>query len=123
MIRSPPGPRWMERMKHVLLRLSIERGRDTMRDAHEMSGRAVIVTGGGRGIGRAIAVRFLEAGADVVICCRHAPAELPHSGGEGAALVLADARDVAQIARFVAFTRERLGRLDVLVNNAGGSPE
>ncbi len=94
-----------------------------MDDAHEMSGRAVIVTGGGRGIGRAIAVRFLEAGADVVICCRHAPAELPRGGGKEAAIVLADVRDVEQIDRVVAFTRERLGRLDVLVNNAGGSPE
>jgi NAD(P)-dependent dehydrogenase (short-subunit alcohol dehydrogenase family) len=94
-----------------------------MRGALEMSGQAVIVTGGCRGIGRAIAVRFLEAGADVVICCRHAPAELPRGGGKEAAIVLADVRDVEDVDRVVAFTRDRFGRIDVLVNNAGGSPE
>jgi NAD(P)-dependent dehydrogenase (short-subunit alcohol dehydrogenase family) len=91
-------------------------------DPLDLSGKAVIVTGGCRGVGRGIATRFLEAGADVVICCRHEPDEAPAANGRTAAFVEADVRDADQIERVVAFTTERLGRLDVLVNNAGGSP-
>jgi NAD(P)-dependent dehydrogenase (short-subunit alcohol dehydrogenase family) len=93
-----------------------------MPDPLDMSGKVVIVTGGCRGIGRGITLRFLEAGADVVICCRHEPDELPSAAGRGAAFVEADVRDAEQIERVIAFTTERHGRLDVLVNNAGGSP-
>jgi NAD(P)-dependent dehydrogenase (short-subunit alcohol dehydrogenase family) len=89
-----------------------------------MSGKVVIVTGGCRGIGRGIATRFLDAGADVVVCCRHEPHELPResAGTRTAAFVEADVRDADQIERVVAYTTERFGRIDVLVNNAGGSP-
>jgi NAD(P)-dependent dehydrogenase (short-subunit alcohol dehydrogenase family) len=93
------------------------------RDALDMSGKSVIVTGGCKGIGRAIAARFLEAGADVVVCCRNAPAELPRGGEREALFVAADVREVEQIDRVIARTMDRSGRLDVLVNNAGGSPE
>ena len=93
-----------------------------MADPLDMSGKVVIVTGGCRGIGRGITIRFLEAGADVVICCRHEPDEPPSAAGRSAAFVEADVRDPDQIERVVAFTTERFGRLDVLVNNAGGSP-
>jgi len=91
-------------------------------DPLDMAGKVVIVTGGCRGIGRGIATRFLEAGADVVICCRHEPEELPSQGGRTAAFVEADVRDADQIDRVVVFATERFGRLDVLVNNAGGAP-
>lgn len=88
----------------------------------DLSGRVAIVTGGGRGVGRGISERLLEAGADVVVCSRNEPAALPEAGGRRAGFVAADVRDVEQIARAIAFVRERFGRLDVLVNNAGGSP-
>ena len=88
----------------------------------DYSGKAVIVTGGCRGIGRGIAVRFLEAGADVVICCRHAPDELPAAGGREAVFTEADVRDPDHAQRVVDACTERFGRLDVVVNNAGGSP-
>src|SRR5437588_5628438 len=88
----------------------------------DLSGGAVIVTGGGRGVGRGIAIRFLEAGADVVICGRNEPDELPTAGGRTAAFVAADVREPAQVDALVSATVQRLGRLDVLVNNAGGSP-
>jgi NAD(P)-dependent dehydrogenase (short-subunit alcohol dehydrogenase family) len=88
-----------------------------------MSGRAVIVTGGGKGVGRGITRRFLEAGADVVICGRGEPEEPVQAGGRKALFTAADVRDVEQIEQVVAFTKQRLGRLDVLVNNAGGAPE
>jgi len=88
----------------------------------DFSGKAVIVTGGCRGIGRGIAQRFLEAGADVVICCRHHPETLPEAGGRQAVFVEADVRDPDECERVVDVAVERFGRLDVVVNNAGGSP-
>jgi len=92
-------------------------------DPLDMKGRAVIVTGGARGVGRGITERFLEAGADVVICGRNVPDELPAAGGREALFTAADVREVDQIAQVIAFAKERCGRLDVLVNNAGGAPE
>jgi len=90
--------------------------------AIDLAGKVAIVTGGGRGVGRGISERFLEAGAEVVICGRSEPEALPEAGGRRARFVAADVREVEQIARVVGFARERCGRLDVLVNNAGGSP-
>ncbi|MFP6625584.1 MAG: SDR family oxidoreductase [Deltaproteobacteria bacterium] len=87
-----------------------------------MTGKAVIVTGGGRGVGRGISERFLEAGAEVVICGRNLPESLPTGGGREALFVESDVRDVEQIGRVVDFTVEKFGRIDVLVNNAGGAP-
>jgi NAD(P)-dependent dehydrogenase (short-subunit alcohol dehydrogenase family) len=88
----------------------------------DLAGRVAIVTGGSRGVGRGIAERLLEAGADVVICGRHEPASLPAAAARSAYFVPADVREPAQIERVVRFTQERVGRLDVLVNNAGGAP-
>jgi NAD(P)-dependent dehydrogenase (short-subunit alcohol dehydrogenase family) len=80
--------------------------------------RVVVVTGGAKGIGRAIAERFLEEGANVVVCGRTEPTE-----AVGAAVfVAADVREPDAAAKVVDFAVERFGRLDVLVNNAGGSP-
>jgi NAD(P)-dependent dehydrogenase (short-subunit alcohol dehydrogenase family) len=86
------------------------------------TGKVVIVTGGCRGVGRGITERYLAFGADAVICCRHEPETLPAAEGREAAFVAADIRDPDEIDKVVAFTTERFGRLDVLVNNAGGSP-
>ncbi len=93
-----------------------------MENALDMSGKVAIVTGGGRGVGRGIAERFLEAGADVVICGRTQPDALPEAGGRRASFVQADVRDFEQTQRVVTSATERFGRLDVLVNNAGGAP-
>lgn len=95
---------------------------EALRDGLDFSGKVAIVTGGCRGVGRGITERFLAAGADVVICCRHEPDAAPSAGGRTAAFIAADVRDPDQIDAVVAFTRERFGRLDVLVNNAGGAP-
>ena len=83
----------------------------------DFTGRVVVVTGGTRGIGAAIATTFREAGARVLVCGRHEPA-----GGPGADFVRADVRDPDQAAGLVAAAVSRWGRLDVLVNNAGGAP-
>jgi NAD(P)-dependent dehydrogenase (short-subunit alcohol dehydrogenase family) len=80
--------------------------------------QVVLVTGGCRGIGRGIAQRFADAGAHIAICCRHEPEDLP----DGWLFVAADIREPEQVDAVVAQTLERFGRLDVLVNNAGGGP-
>ncbi len=85
-------------------------------------GRVVLVTGGGRGVGRGIAERFLAAGAAVVICGRKDPESLPSGGGAVATFSAADVRDAEQVNALVDGIVERHGRLDVVVNNAGGSP-
>jgi NAD(P)-dependent dehydrogenase (short-subunit alcohol dehydrogenase family) len=91
-------------------------------DPLDLRGRVAIVTGGTRGVGRGIALRFLEQGADVVVCGRKPPDEPAAAGGRSAAFVAADVRELEQIERVVAFATERFGRIDVLVNNAGGAP-
>ncbi|MFF8747618.1 SDR family oxidoreductase [Streptomyces californicus] len=91
--------------------------------AMDFTGRAVLVTGGTRGLGAATARAFLAAGADVMVCGRGSPAAPPSTDGRSAAFRAADLRDPAAAAALVAATAERFGRLDVLVNNAGGSPD
>jgi NAD(P)-dependent dehydrogenase (short-subunit alcohol dehydrogenase family) len=88
----------------------------------DFTGKVVLVTGGARGVGRGIAERFLAAGATVVICGRKPPEAPLQGGGHDATFVAADVRDPDQVAALVAAVVERHGRLDVAVNNAGGSP-
>ncbi len=87
-----------------------------------MSGRTVIVTGGTKGLGRAIALRFLEQGADAIVCARNPPSTPIQAGDRQARFVAADVREADQIAAVVAAAIEATGRVDVLVNNAGGAP-
>lgn len=88
----------------------------------DMSGKVAIVTGGSRGVGRGVAERFLDAGAEVVICGRKQPDAPPERNGRKALFAAADVRDLEQIDGVVTLAIERFGRLDVLVNNAGGAP-
>lgn len=88
-------------------------------------GTVALVTGGGTGIGRAVALDFARGGADVVICGRR-PQPLEDTAAEIEALgagVLSlptDIRDDDQVTTLVDATLERFGRIDTLVNNAGG---
>ncbi len=93
-----------------------------MSNPFDFGGRAVLITGGSRGIGRGIAEAFLAAGANVAVCGRTKPDELPSAGGKSAVFVGADVRDAEQVEKMVNEAVERLGRLDVLINNAGGAP-
>jgi 3-oxoacyl-[acyl-carrier protein] reductase len=87
--------------------------------ADELKGRVAIVTGAGRNIGRAIALALAGAGAAVVVNARKSSAEIDSVAAEtGGVAMLADVTDEAAVARMVARTLERFGRLDVLVNNA-----
>jgi NAD(P)-dependent dehydrogenase (short-subunit alcohol dehydrogenase family) len=86
-----------------------------------------VVTGGGRGIGRAIALRYAREGATVVISSRTRSdldavvAQIDHEGGAPAVAVVADASDRDDARRPVREAVSRFGRVDVLVNNVGGS--
>lgn len=93
-----------------------------MNNPLDMSGMSVIVTGGGKGVGLGITQCFLAAGANVLICGRTAPETLPAVDGREAVFTACDVRDYEQIEACVDLAVETFGRLDVLVNNAGGAP-
>jgi 3-oxoacyl-[acyl-carrier protein] reductase len=91
----------------------------------DLTGRVALVTGAGRGIGRAIALVLAEAGADVAVnYAERAPsAEATAAAirelGRKALVVQADVSDAAAVARLVEATHTGLGPIDILVNNAG----
>lgn len=87
--------------------------------------KVVLVTGGSRGIGRGIVGAFVESGARVYACARNPPQhplaqDFPGPGS--AEFVQTDVRDIGQVQQLIETLNNRAGRLDVLINNAGGSP-
>jgi NAD(P)-dependent dehydrogenase (short-subunit alcohol dehydrogenase family) len=87
-----------------------------------LEGAVVLVTGGVRGVGAGISRTFLRAGSTVVVCARNAP-ETPVSHGDRTAdFLTCDVRDSGQVHETVDEVVRRHGRLDVVVNNAGGTP-
>jgi len=120
--RSDPGSRSVANVPIRLAFRAVSTPTPPLDTALDFDGKVVIVTGGARGIGRGITERFLEAGADVVICGRTEPDDLPTANGRTAMFVAADARDPDDVDKVVSETVARFGRVDVLVNNAGGSP-
>jgi len=82
-----------------------------------LQGKVAIVTGGSRGIGRAIVERFLAEGASVVTNARELPADLPRN--LNLLFLSADVSKATDVERLFAHTLERFGGLDILVNNAG----
>ncbi|MFC7339794.1 SDR family oxidoreductase [Saccharopolyspora griseoalba] len=88
----------------------------------DLTDRVVLVTGGGRGVGAGIAEVFLRAGAHVEICGRREPAGPTEIGGRRARFSAVDVREADQVADWIADVEDRRGRLDVVVNNAGGAP-
>ena len=95
-------------------------------DRFRLTDRAAVVTGAGRGIGAATAVALAEAGADVVIASRTESqltdvAKQVEAAGRRAVTVAADLNDLDAVAGLVDAAREAFGRLDVVVNNVGGT--
>lgn len=86
--------------------------------AIDLSGKAALVTGGTRGLGRSIAEALASAGAQVMVCGRNEPENLP----AGIHFMAADIRDPDAAKALVDGAAAKFGRLDILVNNAGGSP-
>jgi len=92
-----------------------------------LAGKVAFVTGGGSGIGRAIVQRFLEHGADAVIASRNierltaAAAELEAATGRRCIPVQADVREPDQVEAAINTAVDKLGRLDIVVNNAAGN--
>ncbi|MEZ5321027.1 MAG: SDR family oxidoreductase [Microthrixaceae bacterium] len=82
----------------------------------------VLITGGTKGIGRVLCEHFLAWGADVVTCGRNHTDDLPGAGSKTARFVRCDVRDPAEVEALVGEVRDRCGSLDVVINNAGGSP-
>lgn len=93
-----------------------------MSQSIDFSGKTVVVTGGGKGVGKGITQRFLEQNANVVICGRSEPEDIPEVNGKKAIFKSCDVRDFEQVTALMNFAVEQFGSLDVLINNAGGAP-
>jgi NAD(P)-dependent dehydrogenase (short-subunit alcohol dehydrogenase family) len=93
----------------------------------DMSGKVVLITGGSRGLGRAMALGFAEAGADLIITsrkiksCQATTAEIEALGRQAMAYAC-HVGHWDQVDALVEAAYERFGRVDVLINNAGMSP-
>jgi 7-alpha-hydroxysteroid dehydrogenase len=95
-------------------------------DLFRLDGRVAVITAGGRGIGAATALAFAEAGADIAISARTAEqleevAAGVRALGRRALVVPADLNDLANLDLLAARTAEEFGRIDIVVNNVGGS--
>jgi NAD(P)-dependent dehydrogenase (short-subunit alcohol dehydrogenase family) len=91
-----------------------------------LEGKTAIVTGGGTGIGKSIAIEFARAGADVAICSRKLEHLEPvgkaiHDLGRRTFAMAVDVRQEEQVKAMVERAASEWGRLDVMVNNAGAS--
>ena len=91
----------------------------------DLTGRVALVTGGNKGLGKAMARGFAEAGADVLIASRHedelksALDEILAGTGRRGAYCVTDVSDREQVKKLAQFALEKMGRVDILVNNAG----
>lgn len=90
----------------------------------KLKGQTALVTGGGRGIGRAICLAFAKEGANIVIAARNEKemgetAKLVKKEGSKALTVHVDVRQEEDVRNLIAQTVEKCGRIDILINNAG----
>ena len=98
----------------------------TLQEAFSLTGKVAIITGAGRGIGAQTAKTYAEAGADIVLAARTKEqldevAEVVRGFGRRALVIPCDANDNEALEALVPQTMAEFGRIDVVVNNAGGS--
>ena len=99
----------------------------TLSERFRIDGRTALITGGGRGIGRTIALAYAGAGADVVVVSRteaqlkQVQQEVESLGVRGGAFI-ADICDPGQVRDMAESVLAEFGRVDILVNNAGNLP-
>jgi len=102
-------------------------GRESFLGKFRLPGKVALITGGSRGIGKAIALGLAEAGADIILASRKLPdlemvaQEIIHMGRR-ALPVSANVRYLQEIDSLVKKAMEEFGRIDILVNNAGTNP-
>jgi len=89
---------------------------------NSLKDKVAIVTGGTRGIGRAITETFLEAGAEVLVCARTLPDSDIGTSDRKAHFLSCDVRNTEDLKEVVELCESKYGKLDILVNNAGGAP-
>lgn len=87
----------------------------------DLSGKVILVTGGTKGVGEAVTREFIRAGATVEMCGRTTPADY-NEATSPARFTALDVRDAQALGEWVDASVARHGRIDVVVNNAGGSP-
>jgi NAD(P)-dependent dehydrogenase (short-subunit alcohol dehydrogenase family) len=97
-------------------------------DTLKLDGKVAIITGAGRGLGRAMAVKFAEAGADIVAASRtqaqlDETAELVSKTGRKCLIIPTDVTDSAAVNAMAAAALKEMGKIDILINNAGGGDE
>jgi hypothetical protein len=100
----------------------------SLAELHDLTGKVAVVTGGSRGIGRAIVQALAEAGADVVVAsrkmeaCEQAAEQIRESTGRKAVPIACHVGHWGECDQLIEQTLQHFGRLDVFVNNAGMSP-
>jgi NAD(P)-dependent dehydrogenase (short-subunit alcohol dehydrogenase family) len=93
----------------------------------DLTGRTALVTGGSKGIGKAVARAYAEAGADVLICARHedelqaAVREIAQAAPVRVEYAVADMLDRARVDQLAGEALQRMGKVDILFNNAGNN--
>jgi len=97
-------------------------------DKLNLHGKVAIVTGAGRGLGRAMSIALAEAGADIIATARtqaqvEETADIVRATGRRCEWVTCDVTDSSSVAAMVQSTFDAFGRIDILVNNAGGATE
>jgi len=91
-----------------------------------LQGRTILLTGGGTGLGRSMAVRFAELGANIFLVARREEplkeaVEVIRAKGAKASYALADVREFDAVEKAIAAAEKELGTIDTLVNNAAGN--
>ena len=96
-----------------------------MKELFDLTGKVALVTGGGRGLGRAMAQGYAEAGADVFLCARSedqlqsAANEIGEATGRNIQYAVVDMNNRDEVIQLAKTALEKMGRVDILVNNAG----